>query len=71
MEIVKERMFQYAVLWHPSKEQSKEGQKSKMIVEPKIILGSDDKAVGMKAIKAIPAEYDEQLDQIEVVVQAF
>ena len=71
MELVRERMFQYAILWHPSKEQAKEGQKSKMLVEPRMILGTDDKTIGMKAIKAIPSEYDNQLEQIEVVVQAF
>lgn len=71
MELVRERMFQYAILWHPSKEQAKEGQKSKMLIAPTMILGSDDKTVGMRAIKAIPAEYDAQLEQIEVVVQAF
>lgn len=71
MELVKERLFEYALIWHPNKEQSKDGQRSKIVLEPKLVLGADDKSVGMKAIKAIPAEYDEQLEQIEVVVKPF
>lgn len=71
MELVKERLFEYALIWHPKKEQSKDGQRSKIVLEPKLVLGTDDKSVGMKAIKAIPAEYDDQLEQIEVVVKPF
>ena len=72
-DLVKSRVFQYLVLWHPTKEQSKNATDnvSKIIVESTLVLGVDDKAVGMKAIKAIPAAYDEQLDQIEVVIRPF
>lgn len=71
MELVKEKLFEYTVIWHPTKEESKSGKKSEMIVKPTIQLGADDKGVGMKAIKAIPAQYDGQLDQVEVVVRPF
>lgn len=71
MDLVKERLFQYALIWHPTREQSKEGKKSLIVLAPTLVLGSDDKSVGMRAIKAIPAEYDNQLDQIEVVIKPF
>ena len=71
MELVKKNCYQTAVLWHPTAAQSKEGKKSKLIVEFKTTLETDDKSAGMKAIKSIPAEYDDQLEQIEIVVRPF
>ena len=71
MELVKQKLYQAVVLWHPSTAQSKDSQKSKIVCEPKIFLGADDKSVGMQTIKSIPNEYDTQLDQIEVVVCPF
>lgn len=71
MELVKQKVYQTAVLWHPTTAQSKEGAKSKVIVEFKTSLESDEKSAGMKAIKSIPAEYDSQLEQVEIVVKPF
>lgn len=71
MELVKQKLFQYAVILHPTKEKSEKGNKSKLLVEPKVVLGNDEKSVGMQAVKAIPSEYDDKLDQIEVVVKSF
>ena len=71
MELVKEKLFEYTVIWHPTKEESKAGKRSEVIVKSTTILGADDKGVGMKAIKAIPTTYDNQLDQVEVVVRPF
>lgn len=71
MELVKQKFFQTAALWHPTVQQSKDGKKSKMIVDFKTTLGTDATAVGMQVIKAIPAEYDTQLDQVEIVVSPF
>ena len=71
MELVKQKFYQTAVLWHPTKKQYEAGQRSKMVVEMKTILGADEKAVGMQAIKSIPKEFDEQLEQVEIVVRPF
>jgi len=71
MELVKQQVFQYMILWQSTKEQSEKGQKSKVIQGLTTEIGADAKAVGMKAIKAIPAEYDEQLEQVEVAIKGF
>lgn len=71
MELVKQKLYQTTVLWHPTSAQSKDGQKSKIVCEPKVLLGTDEKSVGMQTIKSIPNEYDTQLEQIEVVVCPF
>lgn len=65
------RIFQYAVLLHPTDEQYDKGVRSKMIVEPTLILSTDQNSANMAAVMAIPSEYKEQLDQIEVALRPF
>lgn len=68
----KSKLFQYAVLWHPTEKQTKEeGLKSKVIVDITTILSSDQQSVMMTAAMSIPAEYKDQLDQIEIAVRPF
>ena len=68
----KQKLFQYAVLWHPTDKQIKdESAKSKLLVEPKTILANDQNSVNMTAAMEIPAEYKDQLDQIEIAVRPF
>ena len=68
----KSKLFQYAILWHPTEKQVEdEGAKSKVLVELKTILAADDKNAAMAAAMEIPADYKNQLDQIELVVRNF
>ena len=68
----KSKLFQYAAIWHPTEKQIKEdGAKSKLIVEMQTILANDQQAVTMTAAMSIPAEYKDQLDQIEIAVRPF
>lgn len=68
---MKSRLFQYAVLWHPTESEMKEGKKSKIIVDPTMLLANDQNSANMTAVMAIPAAYKEQLDQIEVALRHF
>lgn len=70
--MTKQRMFQYAIIWHPTeKQQKEESLKSKVLVEIKTVLAADEKAIGMLAAMEIPAEKKNELDQIEIVVRPF
>lgn len=69
---MKQKLFQYAVLWHPTEKQVKdENAKSKLLIEPKTILATDLNSVNMTAAMGIPSEYKTQLDQIEIAVRPF
>jgi hypothetical protein len=72
---MKQKLFQYAVLWHPKEKKAGESslpeEKSKIVCEPTIVLAADEKSVGILAAKKIPDEYNDQLDQIEVLVRPF
>lgn len=68
----KARMFQYAIIWHPTEKQTKEESlKPKVIVEPKTILSATQENATMAAAMEIPTEYKNQLDQVEIVIRPF
>lgn len=68
----KSLLFQYAILWHPTEKQVKDdGAKSKVIVELKTILASDQGNAAMAAAMEIPADQKGNLDQIEIIVRPF
>lgn len=69
------RLFEYAVLYHPKQKKDNAGNditpKSEMIVEPTRVLAENEKEVGIKASRAVPATYDEKLDDVEILVRPF
>jgi len=70
--MAKAKLFQYAILWHPTEKQEKEESlKSKVLVEPKTILAADQQSAGWVAAMEIPADKKEELDQIEIVLRPF
>ena len=64
-------LFEYAVIWHPTDEQVKEGKKSTLVQQPKCMLAKEEKAVFMTAVSLLEGEYKDQLDQIDVIVRPF
>jgi len=68
---MKKQFFQFAVLFHPTKEGYEKGEHSKALVEIKTIFASDAKEAGILAAREIPAEYLDKLDQVEIAVRPF
>lgn len=67
----KARLFQYAILWHPTEEQAEDGKKTKILRDPETILASGPDVAQMIAIRAIPEDYQQELEQVEVVLRPF
>lgn len=65
------KVYQYAVLLHPTEKEKKDGVRSKLLVEVTSVLAADDKGAMVIAARAIPAEYIDRLDRIEVAVRPF
>ena len=69
------KLFEYAVLYHPhqTKEQKDRGEqaKSKLLIDVTRVLARDDKEVTLMAARAIPEEYLDKLNQVEVAVRPF
>ncbi len=64
-------LFQYAIIWHPTEKQFKEGQKSTLLVEPTTILSKNEQSVLMAASMQIPQDRKDELDQIDIAVRPF
>jgi len=68
---MKQKLFQYAVIWHPNDAQLKEGQKSKILVNLDTLLANDQNAAFLAAARKIPETYSESLDQVEIAIRPF
>ena len=66
------KLFQYAILWHPTEKQVKEeGLKSKILTELTTILAQDQSTASMSAVMQVPKDLQNELNQIEVVIRPF
>lgn len=66
------KLFQYAILWHPTEKQAKEdGLKSIVLVEPKTVLAESQSSALMSAAMEIPVDRKGELDQIEIAMRPF
>jgi hypothetical protein len=66
------KLFQYAIIWHPTEKQMREeSAKSKVIIDLKTILAKDLQGAQMIAAMDVPADYREQIDQIEIAICPF
>lgn len=69
----KQRLFTFAVLCHETidKGQGKEEVKTTMVIEPKTILATDDKVVLLQVAKQIPKDYEDKLQDLEILIKPF
>ncbi len=66
------KLFEYAVLYHPRKKEKDEEEKaSKVIVDKVSVLASSEQEVSIMAARAIPPEYLDKLQEIEILVRPF
>lgn len=69
------KLYEYAVIFNPlaTKDEKDRGEKpkSKLIVDVTRILSNNDKEAMMLAARAIPSEYTDKLDQVEIALRPF
>jgi hypothetical protein len=63
----KARLFEYVIIWHPTEQQEKEGAKAKILVDLQRILEKNVTSAQTLAARAIPSEYIDQVDQVEIL----
>jgi len=69
---MKLRLFEYAMLLHPSVDKDgKEEGKTIIIKDLNRVLAKDEKQVGILAAREIPAEHIDALDRVEIIVRPF
>lgn len=69
--MVKIKLFQFAVILHPTQKEQEEGKNSELVVPIETVLAPDVNAATIRAGRAIPEEYLDRLDRLEVAVRPF
>lgn len=67
----KPKLFQIALVLHPTKEEAEKGVKSSIILQPKTIIAMDEKQAAIIAGREIPEELLSKLDQVDIAVRPF
>ena len=69
------KLYEYAVIYTPiaTKEQNERGDKPKaeLIVPVTHVLANNDKEASMLAARAIPENYTDKLDRLEIALRPF
>lgn len=71
IKLIKQKMFDYVVLYHPTEEEAKEGKTTEVILREDSQLVKDVETLQVKIHRAIPEEYIDKFNQIEVIVRPF
>ena len=71
----RQNLFEYVILHHPKPQRDAHGfeepTKSTIVKEPSYVLSVTEQEVTITAARAIPEEYLDRLDQIEIRVRPF
>lgn len=65
------KLFQYAVIWKPTKDERDEGERAKVVVDVTTVLAKDQEGATMLAGRAIPAEYMDDPSCLDIAVRPF
>ena len=67
------KLFEYVLIWHPTKEEKEKGLKNKLISGccSQYTFAESIEKVNMIAAMSIPEDYKDQIDQIEIAVRPF
>ena len=65
------KIYQYAVMLHPTEDDKKAGKTSLIIVPVTTVIAQNDQAAILLAGRAIPEEYLDKLDRSEVAIRPF
>lgn len=65
------KIFQYAVIYHPTEKEKEAGGKDELVVSLQSCLAPDINGATLVAGRAIPESYLSKLEQLEVAVRPF
>ncbi len=63
--------FQYLLILRPTADEAKQGVQGAIIYGPVTVLARDEATTKILGARAIPPEYADKIDRIEVVVRPF
>lgn len=69
--LVKQQLFDYVVLYHPTEEEVKDGKTTSVILRQDSQLEKNIETLQVKIHRAIPGEFIEKYNQLEVIIRPF
>ena len=67
----KERLFQYAILLHPTPEECRAGKRTELLGKVETLVARGTEEAVLHAARSIPAEHLDKLNRVEVAVRPF
>ena len=67
----RKKLFNYAVIWHPTAEEFADGEQSELVIGPTTTLATDENEVKFIANREVPDEFAKEPGQLEVIVRPF
>mgnify|MGYP006908208326 CR=1 FL=1 len=65
------KLYEYAIILHPTESEAEDGKKSEIVVDVSRVLAGNEREAMMHASRAIPAEFENRLDQLEIAIRPF
>lgn len=67
----KPKLFQYAVVWHPTTKEEKDGRVSEVLVQPTTVVFPDKETALEKLSEEVKGKYEDSFEQAEIVITPF
>jgi hypothetical protein len=64
-------LFQYAIILNPTVDEAKAGVQPRLLKDITTKIAVNQQAAMMSAAREIPAEYEDELDRVEVAIKPF
>ena len=65
------KVFQYVIIIHPTQKEKEDGKASEILIPITTVLAPDQNGAALLAGRAIPENYLDKLNRIEVAVRPF
>jgi len=69
--MTKGKLFEFAIIAHPTSEEEKAGKTTEIIVKPEVIVAPDDRTANIIASRKIPESHLGRLDRVEIALRPF
>ena len=74
--MAKSKLFEYVIIHHPKETRDTAGNDTtgpSKLLTPVIqhVLATSDKAAGIHAARAIPADFEDRLEEVEIAIRPF
>ena len=66
-----DHVFECLAVLDPTDKEQKDGRRSRIILAAQVVLAKDENEVRQRAARLLPAEYEDQLYRVRILVRPF